>query len=110
MAVCCSGFDNFGSLTGLTLFLNGLMSLSIYPLTQGIITTWAAEPAGNSTTDIVGEETSAAVVPFDVWRRISLSFLALTVLSGVYPLWLYRRGRTRSAQQASPRTAEESKP
>eukprot|EP01050_Picozoa_sp_SAG11_P013760 SAG11_NODE_1629_length_4547_cov_2.310701_3_plen_138_part_00 len=90
------GFDNFGVLTGLVLFVNGLLTMLIYPLATWIIADatgdamilapeMAASSAGGR------EDVEATFVPFDVWRRIWGGFLVGTVLSVLYPIWLWRR-------------------
>ena len=77
----------------------------VYPLLDSIVTSWAAATTEESEslhaniTD-VEEDASGSVVPFSVWRPISAAFLIGTILSGVYPAWLYHRGNLNSATTA----------
>ena len=75
----------------------------VYPLLGTIVTSWASTDAKEDFAPLYvnasneEEETGGPVVPFFVWRRISSAFLVATVLSVVYPAWLYRRKNMDSA-------------
>ena len=81
------GFDNFGTLTGFVLFVNGGVAMLVYPLTNLIVDAHAD-----------GALDGEAAVPFEVWRRWWGGFLVLTLASAAYPVWLFRRTKTGDAK------------
>ncbi len=81
------GFDNFGTLTGFVLFVNGGVAMLVYPLTNLIVDAHAD-----------GALDGEAAVPFEAWRRWWGGFLVLTLASAAYPVWLFRRTKTGDAK------------